>query len=403
MNRAPKRLAILGAGPMGLFAAFAAARRGLDVTVLERDRIGESLMSWGSARFFSPLDMNLPAGAREALPELPPGDALLTGPEMVARILLPLSRLPILQGRIRTRHRVLAVARAGLSREDFAGHPLRQEKPFRLLVEESPTVGGAAPAGATANGEYLLEADLVFDATGVYGLANGFGSGGLPALGERASGSRIFRRLGDLEAWLDSFRSGRILLVGHGHSAAHALLAMREAAVRHPGITVTWAFRSRNLRPFRETPDDPLPGRAAIVSAANALAASPPAFLDLRRGASVALLEPSGRRLRAGFVGGVTSAVEVDAVAAFTGYRPDLSILSELALDLSPAAQGTRRLHAVLNGASDCLSVPMPIPADLETGEAGFYLLGSKSYGRSGAFLLRDGIRHMEMILQHAL
>lgn len=387
---------------MGLFAAFAAARRGLEVTVLERDRIGESLLSWGSARFFSPLDMNLPAGAREMVPGLPPGNALLTGPEMVERVLLPLSRIPLLDGRIRARHRVFAIARAGLSREDFAGHPLRQEKPFRLLVEGSTSEGVAAP-GAAANGEYVLEADLVFDATGVYNLANGFGSGGLPALGERASGARIFRRLGDLEDWLDTFRTGRILLVGHGHSAAHALLSMREAAARHPGIAVTWAFRSRNLRPFRETPDDPLPGRAAVASAANALAAAPPPFLDLRRAASVASLGRSGSRLRVGFSTASAQALEVDAVAAFTGYHPDLSFLSELALDLSPATQGARRLHAVLNGAVDCLSVPMPVPADLDSGEAGFYLLGAKSYGRSGAFLLRDGIRHLEMILQHAL
>jgi len=32
-----------GAGPMGLYAAFLADRRNLDVTVLERDRIGASL------------------------------------------------------------------------------------------------------------------------------------------------------------------------------------------------------------------------------------------------------------------------------------------------------------------------------------------------------------------------
>jgi hypothetical protein len=409
-----KRVVVIGAGPMGLYAAYAAARRGLDVTVLERDRVGSSLATWGSARFFSPLSMNAPAEALREIPNAPAGDSLLTGPEMIDRVLAPLARLPILYGRIRLRHQVIAIGRAGLSRRDFAGHPVRQEKPFRLLVQGP-------------EGEYMLEADWVFDATGAYARGNAIGAGGLPALGERALEGRLLRRLGDFEALLSGFVSGsvsgHVLLSGHGHSAAHALLALRDAAARNPRVSATWCFRSRNLRPFRETPDDPLPGRAALVSAANALAVAPPAFLKVRRAGAVAALEPLpgkvGSRIRAVFAvppGGPTAtaqssslrpdsadSIECDAVAAFTGHGPDLSFLSELALDLSPATQGTRRLYAVLRGATDCLSVPTPRPEDLDSGEAGFFLLGSKSYGRANAFLLRDGIAHLEMILRHAL
>ncbi|MEO6096696.1 MAG: FAD-dependent oxidoreductase [Fibrobacteria bacterium] len=433
----PKRVVVIGAGPMGLYAAYAAARRGLEVTVLERDRVGYSLATWGSARFFSPLSMNAPAEVLRSLPDAPPGDALLTGPEMIDRVLAPLARLPILYDRIRLRHQVIAIGRVGLSRRDFAGHPVRQEKPFRLLVKGP-------------EGEYALEADLVFDASGAYARCNAMGAGGLPAPGERALTGSLMRRLGDFDAFLSGFVTGHVLLLGHGHSAAHALLALRDAAARNPGVSATWCFRSRNLRPFREMPDDPLPGRAAIVSAANALAAAPPAFLKVRRAGSIAALEPlsgaGGSRIRAfravlagtsvsqavsqtvsraGSQAGsqaisktvplgasaVTAAasaqradiLECDAVAAFTGHRPDLSFLSELALDLSPATEGTRRLHAVLSGATDCLSVPMPRPEDLDSGETGFFLLGAKSYGRANTFLLRDGIAHLEMILKHAL
>ena len=116
MNPEGRKIVIIGAGPMGLYAAYAAARRNLDVTVLERDRIGECLMTWGGARFFSHLEMNVPAEVRAALPGLPAGDALLTGAEFVDKVLLPLSRLPLLYDRIRLRHRVAAVGRAGLSR-----------------------------------------------------------------------------------------------------------------------------------------------------------------------------------------------------------------------------------------------------------------------------------------------
>jgi threonine dehydrogenase-like Zn-dependent dehydrogenase len=411
---AKKRVVVIGAGPMGLYAALAAARRGFEVTVLERDRIGAALLTWGSARFFSPLSMNIPASLREILPALPGDDALLTGPEMVERVLLPLSRSPLLYDRIRLRHRVLAVGRAGFNRKDYSGHPIRHERPFRILVEGS---GGAGTTGGDGNpgGEYTLEADLVLDAAGVYGQANGFGAGGLPVVGERAAvlDGRLLRRLGDLEAFLESLPSPdagcRVLLIGHGHSAAHALLSL-EAASRSREVTVTWSFRSRNRRPVRETADDPLPERDRVVSAANALAAQPPAFLEVRRASSLVSLEKHGTRLRAAFTpgapgasgGAVAAHIEVDAVAAFTGYRPDASIYPELALDLSPATEGTRGLHAALSGAADCLSLPEVKPRDLESGEPGFHLIGSKSYGRAGTFLLRDGIRQVEMILDAA-
>ncbi len=409
-----RRVVIIGAGPMGLFAAWAAARRNFEVTVLERDRIGAALLTWGSARFFSPLGMNLPAGLREILPGLPGDEALLTGPEMVDRVLLPLARSPWLYDRVRLRHRVLAVGRAGLARKDYPGHPIRHERPFRIAVAGPGSSGGKdSPGGPDfPGGGYELEADLVLDASGVYGQPVGFGAGGLPVAGEKAAASacRLLRRLGDLEAYLETCQTGRVLLIGHGHSAAHALLAL-EAASRSRDVTVTWSIRSRNQRPFRETANDSLPERDRIVSAANALAAAPPAFLEVRRASALVSLAKEGKRLRASFASGAPGAsapeaaqVEVDAVAAFTGYRPEAAHLSELALDLSPITEGTRGLHAVLSGATDCLSLPAVKPADLASGEPGFYLIGSKSYGRASTFLLRDGIRQVEMILDsHAL
>jgi hypothetical protein len=278
------------------------------------------------------------------------------------------------------RHRVTSIARAGLGRDDFPGHPLRHERPFRLLVE--------SPAG-----ESLREADVIFDATGAF-QPTGFGPGGLPIAGE------ALRRLDDVETFARGFVEGRALLLGHGHSAAQALLVFAEAARSSRDATVTWVMRSRNLRPFRETPDDPLPERARVVSAANALASAPPPWLEILRADSLARLEKTPSGWRAHCASGQTR--EVEAVAALTGHRPDLAFLSELPLDLSPVTEGIRPLQAALAGATDCLSVPQVAARDLATGEPGFHLVGAKSYGRSSAFLLRDGIRHLEMILENA-
>ena len=105
------RLVVIGAGPMGLEAALGAEERGFDVTVLEKGRIGESLRRWGGTRFFSPLGMNVSPRAKQRLEaRLPPEDAILTGFEMVARVLEPLAAG--LRGPVRTGHRVLAVGRS---------------------------------------------------------------------------------------------------------------------------------------------------------------------------------------------------------------------------------------------------------------------------------------------------
>ena len=53
--------------------------------------------------------MNLSARAKRVLgASLPPADALLTGPEMVERVLAPLAAAARSAGRVRTRHTVVA-------------------------------------------------------------------------------------------------------------------------------------------------------------------------------------------------------------------------------------------------------------------------------------------------------
>ena len=88
-----------------------------------------------------------------------------------------------------------------------------------------------------------------------------------------------------------------------------------------------------------------------------------------------------------------------DTVLGFTGSRPDLSFLSELALEVSPASEGALGVARALAGVTDCLAVPKVRPADLDSGEPGFHLVGAKSYGRLPTFLLRNGLEQLETIL----
>ncbi len=148
---------------------------------------------------------------------------------------------------------------------DFAGHPLRSERPFRVLAE-------------TPAGERSFEADLVLDASGVTGQPCWMGEGGLPARGERDLAGRIVRDLGSLDRRLARLAGRHVLLVGHGHSAATALLRLTEVCRENRTTRVTWAVRAANRRPCAEVAEDPLPERQRVASLANDLAQSPPAF-----------------------------------------------------------------------------------------------------------------------------
>jgi thioredoxin reductase len=381
-----RRLAVIGAGPIGLAAALGGIARKWDVTVLEVDEVGSSIRRWGPTRFFSPLTMNVSPVMAEALRgNLPPEDALLTGPEFVDRVLGPLAASEALSGRILTGHRVLAVGRAELTRCDYAGHPIRSERPFRLLVK-------------TPRGEEIVEAEAVIDASGVYGLPLAVGNGGVPAPGELAAAGRLIRTLGEFHQRLECFRGRHVLLVGHGHSAANAIVELARRAEEGHGAQAVWAIRSLNRRPCIEVASDPLPERQRVVSEANRLAAAPPAWLRIERRAGVeSITEEEGGRLRVRLSG--DRVIQVDEIIGLTGYRPDLSILSELALSIDPATEGAAHLARALSNVTDCLSVPSVRGLDLESGEPGFYLAGAKSYGRTRSFLLKNGYAQLDTIL----
>jgi thioredoxin reductase len=374
-----RRLAVIGAGPIGIAAAIGAIERGFDVTVLEKGNVGDSLRSWGTTRFFSPLRMNISSRMRELLGASIPDDALLSGAEMIDLVLRPLAERDPLRGRIRTGTRVAAIGRRGLTRSDYAGHPLRAERPFRIVL----------------NDDEVIEADVVLDATGGYAVPNAIGAGGLPAPGEKDV--KPIRTLSALDAARDDLRGKRILLIGDGHSAANAILALAQLAGENASTRVMWAVRRPNRRPCEEVIDDPLPERATVVGAANALAESPPDFLSVERRAMVDSFSRGANGIEVRLTGGRT--VVVDHIAAFTGFRPNGGILRELTVETSPVTEGSARLYRAIANVTDCLTVPRVSVDDLSSGEPDFYFIGSRSYGSAPSFLLRTGLAQLETIL----
>lgn len=362
-----RTVAIIGAGPSGLAAACACLRRKLVPLVLEAETPGASLARFGPTRFYTPLKMNLPIDVIAFAGGTPDLDAILTGPE-TARILEAAASSSKLAPYIQMHHRVTSITRGTLARGEMAGHPVRAEMPFRVVANDR-----------------VFEVDGVLDATGTYGNP-------VP-LALPCSMVETVRDLGVLHSRRQELAGKRILLTGHGHSAATALLVLESLVREAPGTRITWVTRSRNRRPVAGVPSDTLLERERVVSAANALAEAPPEWLRVERAAPIESLIDGLAKLPGG------RTVEYDVVVALIGYRPNLDFLSELPLEISPVTEGSSGLWRALANVTDCLSVPSVSPGDLASGEPRFHLIGAKSYGRARTFLLQTGYAQIETIL----
>src|SRR5262249_23157414 len=90
---------------------------------------------------------------------------------------------------------------------------------------------------------------------------------------------------------------------------------------------------------------------------------------------------------------------EVDQVIVNNGFGTDNSIYRELRLHECYEPRGPMKLAAALQAAggaaADCLDVPAAGAEALRNPEPGFFILGNKSYGRAGNFLLETGYRQV--------
>src|SRR5690349_3129381 len=120
----PARIAVLGAGPVGIEAALYARYLGYDVDLYERKRVGEHLLQWGHVRFRAPWSATRsPLGiaalrAQDPQWRSPDDSALLTGRELVAAYYGPLAQSDLLADSLRLGADALAISREGLQRED---------------------------------------------------------------------------------------------------------------------------------------------------------------------------------------------------------------------------------------------------------------------------------------------
>ena len=379
-------VAVIGAGPVGLAAAGHLLERGLEPLVLEAGpTVGAGMREWSHVRVFSTWQYNLDAAAVRLLEptgwEAPRPTALPYGHQIVTDYLEPLAATPELKNRIRTGARVVAVTRQGMDKGRSQG---RDQTPFLLRIQNTN--------GETAE----LLARAVIDASGTWATPAPLGMSGLPAPGEteaRAAGL-ITGPLPDVTG--DGFAGRRTLVIGSGHSAANMVLDLARLARTNPGTEVLWAIRAATpARAYGGGDADQLPARGQLgarlhtavdTGAVQLLTSFHTDRIETGRG-TVTVRAADGR------------SITVDRVIAATGFRPDLTILSELRLDLDPAVDAPKALGPLIDpDFHSCGTVPAHGAKILAHPEKDFYLAGMKSYGRAPTFLMATGYEQVRSI-----
>jgi thioredoxin reductase len=395
------RLAILGAGPIGLEAALYAANLQLPFTIYERGRVGEHLQRWGHVKMFSPFGMNVTslglATIRSQNPkhEFPGETISTTGREHWEKYIDPLAKSSSIREHLRIDTQVLSISRRGLLKEDNPDDgkvAQRGRQPFRLLVR------------VNKNQERVEEADVVLDCTGTYGQHRWLGDGGIPAIGETSAEPHIAYGLEDILGTRQSTYAGKnVLVVGAGYSAATTVCNLAALAEQHPDTWVYWLARGTGTQPIKRIANDPLKERDRLAVRANTLATRGEGNVEFHSQTVIESAEWAGPDK--GFkvtarCGGKPRTWEVERLIANVGFTPDRSLYRELQVHECYATLGPMNLAAALlkQAGLDCMQIPPQGAEALRNPEPSFFIIGSKSYGRNSHFLLRNGFEQVREV-----
>jgi thioredoxin reductase len=378
---------VIGAGPIGLAAAAHLVERGIEPLVLEAGpSAGTAVRDWAHVRLFSPwAEVTDPAAEKLLAPTgwvRPDGTSYPTGGGWAEQYLQPLAAA--LGDKVRYGVTVTGVARAGRDRIVDAD---RDEQPFTIHIL------------GTDGREERITARSVIDASGTWSTPGPMGADGLPALGEKTATDRVSYHVPDLKdpAVRARYAGKRTAVIGSGASAFTALAHLADLAKEEQGTHATWILRrGLGAHTFGGGEADELPARGALGlrakaavedGHASAVTGFRTAAVD-RDGDRLVLVAEDGRRLD-----------PVDEVIVLTGFRPDLSFLSEVRLGLDERLQAPTALAPLIDpNVHSCGTVYPHGVNELSHPEQGIYLVGMKSYGRAPTFLAMTGYEQVRSI-----
>jgi thioredoxin reductase len=384
-------VAVIGAGPVGLAAAAHLVARGIRPLILERgDSVGATLLEWGHVRVFSPWTYNIDAAARLLLEgagwKTPEGGALPTGLEIVRDYLAPLAALPSIGANLRLGSTVTAITREGLDKVSS-----RDRAASAFVVHYAERLGQ----------EERIRARAVIDASGTWTQPNPIGIDGLAVPGEVGQSNLISYGIPDVAGkQRAAYASKRVLVIGGGHSAINAALALMEIQQDEPSTEIFWALRHGSVdRLLGGGLNDQLPERGALGMAAKQ--AMEDGRLNMLTPFSVQRVARDGGGLVVeAKLRGESFSLNVDRIIVATGFRPDLSFLRELRVALDPVVEAPPALAPLIDpNLHSCGDVPPHGIAELSHPEPGFTIVGSKSYGRAPTFLMATGYEQVRSVV----
>ncbi len=383
-------VAVIGGGPVGLAAVAHLLERGETPLLFEAgERIGANILTWGQVRMFSPWEYTVDAAMVRLLEaigwEMPPADELPTGRELVEQYLQPFADLPEVQPHIHLGTRVMAISRQYVDKMKDTG---RETSAFQMHVQH-------------ANGrEEVYTAKVVLDASGTWHNPNPIGANGLPAQGELTNSARISYGIPNVKKQVERYANQRVMVVGGGHSAINALLALAELKDTYPATQILWILRNQNMtRVYGGGADDGLPARGALGQRIQQLVNQDIVQIEAPFLIQSLLAVEDGLTVTGAIPEGV-GMVTVDEIISATGARPDLDMLRELRLDLDSAVESPSELAPLIDpNIHSCGTVRPHGEAILRQPEPNFYIVGSKSYGRAPTFLLATGYEQVRSVV----
>ena len=400
----PAKIAILGAGPIGLEAALYARFLGYEVEVFERNREPwHTVLRAGHVKMLTPFGMNCsPLGLRAITTQdeyyQPPTEPeYLTYDEWHERYVKPLAATDLIGDCLRLGRYVGKIGKVELVKTDCpTGEFDRGAWDFRFRVINPD--------------ESIYTADVILDCSGV-ARKHTIGHGGISApiefpLGRSGREARIAPGPRDVLGKLRKhccgkpFAGAAVLVVGDDLAAAISIVDLVELMEAEPGTTVTWVTRheasERPAGPLLVLADDPIERRQALIDRANHFAVTGKVrWLPGEWVEHVAYQEDDSVVLQ---LSGVQELeLQVDHVIACTGHQPDWIAQRELQLDICPITDAPRPFSEYLLNRPSPYSVeyPAPHPQALITSEPNYYVLGSKSFGRIPGFLYQHGLRQI--------
>jgi Pyridine nucleotide-disulphide oxidoreductase len=392
---ASKKVAIIGAGPVGLAAAAHVMERGMIPIVLEAGpAAGHSVRQWQHVQLFSPWEYNVDKAAARLLAPTgwnsPDPQVYPTGAELLERYLDPLATRTPLKEHVLTSSEVTGISRQGFDRLKSKG---REQAQFEIRYRNTDYPEGL--------GERVARADAVIDASGTWSKPNPAGANGLGAIGEKEAVEKIAYGMPDvLGAGRARYAGKTIAVLGSGHSAIGTLTDLAALKANIPATEVIWLLRGDNpAKAFGGGANDKLAARGELGVAFAALVAAGKVRVEPAFRTTHVSVEGDRLRIASGSACCGRNVVADELIVA-TGFRPDFSFLSEIRLRLDPAIEAPVALAPLIDPNEHSCGTVRPHGArELVQDDLGFYLAGIKSYGRAPTFLMITGYEQVRSIV----